>query len=83
MTEKQIQLLGFEREEYSDYDGDYRYYSYGITNGMSFISSANDEAEKEGQWFIEVFNTQDPIRFYKMEEVQALINLLEKHLIKE
>ena len=83
MTEKQIQLLGFERKEYSDYDGDYRYYSYEITNGMSFISSAINETEKEGQWFIEVFNTQDPIRFYKMEEVQALINLLEKHLIKE
>ena len=39
MTEKQIQLLGFEREEYGDYDGDHHYYSYEITNGMSFISS--------------------------------------------
>jgi hypothetical protein len=82
MTEKQIQLLGFEREEYGDYDGDHHYYSYEITNGMSFISSGCDEAEKEGQWFIDVFNTQDPIRFYKMEEVQALINTLEKHIIK-
>ena len=82
MTEKQIQLLGFEREEYSDYDGDHHYYSYEITNGMSFISSASDEAEKEGQWFVEVFNTEDPIRFYKFEEVQNLLNILEKHLIK-
>lgn len=82
MTEKEVQLLGFEREEYSDYDGDHHYYSYEITNGMSFISSASDESEKEGQWFVDVFNTQDPIRFYKFEEVQNLLNILEKHLIK-
>lgn len=82
MTEKQIQLLGFEREEYSDYNGDHHYYSYEITNGMSFISSASDEAEKEGKWFVEVFNTEDPIRFYRFEEVQNLLNILEKHLIK-
>ena len=83
MTEKQIQLLGFERNEYGDYDGDHHYYSYEITMGLSFISNANDGIETDDQWFIEVFNTQDPIRFYKMEEVQALINTLEKHLIKK
>lgn len=82
MTEKEIQLLGFKKEEYDDWDGDHHYYSYEITKGMSFISSASDEAEKEGQWFVDVFNTQDPIRFYKFEEVQNLLNILEKHLIK-
>lgn len=82
MTEKEVQLLGFEREEYSDYNGDWHYYSYEITNGMSFISSASDESEKEGQWFVDVFDTEDPIRFYKFEEVQNLLNILEKHLIK-
>ena len=82
MTEKEVQLLGFEREEYSDWDGDHHYYSYQITNGMSFISSANDEAEKDRQWYVDVFNTEDPIRFYKFEEVQNLLNILEKHLIK-
>lgn len=82
MTEKEVQLLGFEREEYGDWDGDHHYYAYEITNGMSFISSASDEAEKDGQWYVDVFNTQEPIRFYKFEEVQSLINMLEKHLIK-
>jgi hypothetical protein len=82
MTEKKIQLLGFEREEYGDWDGDHHYYAYQITNGMSFISSASDEAEKDGQWYVDVFNTEDPIRFYKFEEVQNLLNILEKHLIK-
>jgi hypothetical protein len=82
MTEKEVQLLGFEREEYSDYDGDFHYYSYQITNGMSFISSGNDEIGEDGQWYVDIFNTQDPIRFWKFEEVQSLINKLEKHLIK-
>ena len=82
MTEKEVQLLRFEREEYSDGDRDHHYYAYEITNGMSFISSASDEAEKDGQWYVDVFNTQDPIRFWKFEEVQRLLNILEKHLIK-
>ena len=82
MTEKEVQLLGFEREEYSSESGDWHYYSYQITNGMSFISSASDEIKEDKQWYVDIFNTQDPIRFYKFEEVQALLNLLEKHLIK-
>ena len=28
MTEKEVQLLGFEKEEFSDWDGDWHYYSY-------------------------------------------------------
>jgi hypothetical protein len=83
MTERELQLLGFEREEYGDWDGDHHYYSYQITNGMSFISASSDEIEEDGQWYVDVFNTQDPIRFWKFEEVQSLINKLEKHLIKE
>jgi hypothetical protein len=82
MTEKEVQLLGFEKEEYGDYDGDHHYYSHQITNGMSFISSGSDELGEDGQWYVDVFNTEDPIRFYKFEEVQNLLNILEKHLIK-
>jgi len=82
MTEKEVQLLRFEREEYGDWDGDHHYYAYEITNGMSFISSANGEIGEDGQWYVDVFNTQEPIRFWKFEEVQNLLNILEKHLIK-
>ena len=82
MTEKEVQLLGFQKEE--DYDGikDFHYYTHDIIRGLSFISSDNQEAEKEGQWYVDIFDTEDPIRFYKFEEVQALINLLEKRVIK-
>ena len=82
MTEREVQLLGFEREEYGLWDGDHHYYSYQITNGMSFISSSSDEIKEDGEWSVDIFNTQDPVRFYKFEEVQSLLNLLEKHLIK-
>lgn len=79
MTEKEIQLLGFE-QQIEDEDGFY-YYTHDITNGLSFISNSNDETI-DGKWYIEVFNTEDAIRFFGFEEVQNLLNILEKHKIK-
>ena len=81
MTEKQIQLLGFEREEYGDYEGDHHYYSYQITDGFGFISSSSDEVE-DGEWYVDFFDSWPNIRFTSFEEVQALINLIEKRVIK-
>jgi hypothetical protein len=81
MTEKEIQLLRFEKNSsLDDYDPFY-YYTYDITNGLSFISCADNEV-KDGEWYIEFFNTEIPIRFYKFEEVQSLINLLTKRIVK-
>lgn len=80
MTEKEIQLLGFKREE--DLDNDFYYYVYDITDGFGFISCANDEVGKDGKWFVEFFNTDPQIRFDKFEEVQSLINLVEKRIVK-
>jgi hypothetical protein len=81
MTEKEIQLLDFEKNlSLDDYDPFY-YYTYDITNGLSFISCADNEV-KDGEWYIEFFNTEIPIRFYKFEEVQSLINLLTKRIVK-
>jgi hypothetical protein len=85
MTEKQIQLLGFEIN-YDDGFGSwdkYHYYSYEVARGLEFISNASDEVDENGEWFIEFLETDPTIRFYKMEEVQALINTLEKHIVKK
>jgi hypothetical protein len=93
MTEKEIQLLGFEKQVEEgvlckDFDGNewfedgFHYYTYDITNGLTFISPSNDEIDEDG-WYVEVFNTEIPIRFFGFEEVQSLINLLQKRLIKE
>jgi len=84
MTEREIQLLGFVKQEVSaEESGDtpYHYYTYTVARGFEFISCASNEVET-GEWFIEFFDSEPTIRFIKFSEAQALINLLEKRVIK-
>jgi len=94
MTEKEIQLLGFEKQEdggieVSDDEGglwiedEFYYYTYDIVDGFELISSSNNEVGEDGQWFVEIFNTEPSIRFTEFGEVQALINLLQSRIIKK
>lgn len=82
MTEREIQLLGFQKEEMKQYEEDESYYYVlDIVDGLSFITRANDEIKDE-QWYIEVFNTDPRVRFTEFGEVQALINLLTNRIVK-
>jgi hypothetical protein len=84
MTEKQIQLLGFE-VNYDDGNGNwekYHYYSYTVARGFQFISNASDEVGEDGQWYVEFFNSEPTIRFTEFGEVQALINLLTSRIVE-
>jgi len=84
MTEKEIQLLGFEIN-YDDGGGNwdkYHYYTYTVAQGFEFISNANDEIKEGEEWYVEFFESTPTIRFYNFEEVQSLINLLEKQIVK-
>ena len=72
MTEREIELLGFIKEE-SD---DFYYYSYRIAWGLDFISKGSYE---EGEWYIEFFNTDPCIRIYNFANAQKLINEIEKY----
>jgi len=84
MTEKQIQLLGFE-VNYDDGNGNwekYHYYSYTVARGFQFISNSSDEVGEDGQWYVEFFNSDPAIRFTEFGEVQALINLLTSRIVK-
>jgi hypothetical protein len=83
MTEKEIKLLGFKREDMNDGDYSGYYYAYRIANGFEFLSNANDETGEGGEWFVEFFNSDPQILFYEFGEVQALINLIEKRVVKE
>jgi len=83
MTEKEIQLLGFKREDMNDGNYSGYYYSYDIAHGFSFISNANDEIEEDGSWFVEIFNTEPQIRFDEFNELKALINLIEKRVVNK
>jgi hypothetical protein len=81
MTENEIKLLGFELNKYSEEEEGY-YYSYKIVDGLSLISSDDQEAKILGRWEVDIFNVFPSIRFNKFEEVQSLINLLEKKIWK-
>ena len=94
MTEREIQLLGCKKhsekgtavkdletgEQWTD-DAFY-YYTYTIAQGFEFISNASDEVGKDGEWFVEFFDSDPIIRFTEFGEVQALINLLTSKIIK-
>lgn len=82
MTEKELQLLGFQKEYIGEYDDDESYYyALDIVNGLTFITPANEEL-KTSDWPVEVFNTDPIIRFTKFEEVQGLINQLTNAIAK-
>ena len=84
MTEKQLELLGFTKENIFDYvdetDPDY-YYVYDIVDGLTFITQTKSEI-KDDNWYIEFFNTDPHLRFYSFEETQSLINKLTKAIVK-
>jgi len=82
MTEREIQLLGFNKEEIKEHDEDESYYyALDIVDGLTFITKCQDEI-KDDEWYVEVFNTDPNIRFYSFGEVQSLINLLTSRIVK-
>jgi len=83
MTEKEIQLLGFEMQESTDEFEPFYYYTYKIADGLEFISNANDEVSEDQEWYVDIFNTDPHIRFTEFGDVQGLINILEKRKVKK
>ena len=79
MTEKEIQLLGFTRNEFEESN---YYYSYKVTGGLSFVTGLSDES-LDDKWYVDIFNTEIPVRFTSFEKVQNLINFLEKSKVNE
>jgi hypothetical protein len=83
MTEREIQLLGFERQDSEDGEYSFYYYIYEIVDGLVFISNANDDLIDGDEWYIDIFNTDPHIRFTEFGDVQGLINILEKRRVKK
>jgi hypothetical protein len=82
MTEREIQLLGFEKNWIDDPIEPEHYYSLTITPGLQFISQSSGTVEGD-DWYVDIFNTQDPVRFWSFGELQALINQFNRALIKD
>jgi hypothetical protein len=82
MTERELILLGFKSEEIKEHDEDESYYyALDIVDGVTFITPTSEEI-KDGEWYVEIFNTDPLIRFHEFGETQALINTLTKAIIK-
>jgi len=81
MTEKEILDLGFTKEFFIDTIDDqpeHYYYTKDFTNGLTFITNASDEVTKG--WYVEFFNTEIPVRYYKHQDARDLFDLIEKGL---
>jgi hypothetical protein len=85
MTEEQLLELGFEKEySIEEVDGkpEYYYFIKDITRGLTFITNASDEVV-DGEWYVEFFDTEIPVRYCEFDRVKSLIELLETGKVKE
>lgn len=83
MTERELILLGFKSEEIKEYDEDETYYYVlDIVDGFTLITPTNDEI-KDDEWYVEVFNTDPLIRFHEITEVENLVNIIKKSIVKK
>jgi len=78
MTEEQIRELGFEKQTEENVEDPFYYYTLDIVNGLAFISQANNELEN-GEWIVEIFNTEPAIKFKDVKSLTELINLLNQN----
>ena len=82
MTERELISLGFLSEQIKDHDDDDTYYyALDIVDGITFITTTNDEI-KDDEWYVDIFNTDPIIRFYDFQEVKGLINTLKNRIVK-
>ena len=81
MKEEQLLELGFERTDVTAEESGHKpfyYYTldFGLSRGISLISSDNEQAKEDG-WYVEIFE-DDSIRFNEYEDVKDLIKILKK-----
>jgi len=82
MSEEDLIKLGFEKQEDTSGTKDFYYYTLTITKGLEFITQADDEVIN-GEWIVEVFETEIPIIYTDSLELSILIASLKKHLKHE
>ncbi len=83
MTERELILLGFNSEEIKEHEEDESYYYVlDIVDGLTLITPTNEEI-KDGDWYIEFFNTDPLVRFHEFGEVQELIDTLTNAIVKK
>ena len=82
MNFKDLEKLGFKKEYVSaseSGDKEYIYYTYDFfDNPIEFCLISSDSDEEK--CFVDIFNTQELIRFYKKKDVKNLIDAINKGL---
>ena len=86
MKEQDLISLGFKRTDVSEEEsGDYAFYYYDLDFGsgraISLISSDNHQAEKNGEWYVEVFEDHT-ITYDKYQDVLDFITIVRKGINK-
>jgi hypothetical protein len=80
MKFKDLELLGFKKEcvSFEESGGDeYFYYTYDFFDELDdFCLISSDNSVKK--IFVEIFNTRNPIRYYKISEVKMFIDIIKK-----
>jgi len=82
MSEEDLIKLGFEKQEDTFDPKHFYYYTLTITNGLEFITQADDEVIND-EWIVEVFETEIPIIYRDSLELSIIIASLKKHLKHE
>ena len=83
MTHKDLEELGFKKEYVSAEESgnnEYVYYTYDFFEEpieFCLMSSASDNVE----CYVEMFNTQEPIRYYDIEHVKEFITIVKKGIV--
>lgn len=81
MKEEVLINLDFERNDVSEEEsGDKAFYYFTMNFGdLCLISNANDESEKDGGYYVEVFDNMD-IRIEDETDLKNLIEIFKRSL---
>ena len=78
MNLEELIKLGFKKET-EESEPSFYYYNLDLVDGFSFITQADDEV-KNGEWIVEIFNTNPAIKFKDAEELSELINIINNNI---
>lgn len=79
MTEKELILLGFEKQIEEKSETPYYYYTLDIVEGLYGITDPDDEI-KNDEWSVELsFDCYPMIKFKDVKSLTELINLLNQN----
>jgi hypothetical protein len=81
LTEQNLTNLGFSQQPLDDGEESTYYYTkeFGdVRYGICLISNCKSDVEKDGGWYIEIFEAEGLKRIFDLNELKALNDIFEK-----